>query len=208
MRDIEYEKKHTRSVTSHPSVPCRGVDQEKESDAMEEIGLYEQCFMTPKSPVARVEPKVAFARVLRQIETMNLRTYARVDLETVMPRGFVFAIHELGSEFVTIGHGGRSHLRSILSRLQLASPRPLEIAAVLQRYSFDDARALCDTIKSGLIMYQTKNKSWYTMENCRQKIVAMFARIDKIEESAPRNPTHEQRPKLLRRVPGNPSHTV
>ena len=159
--------------------------------------LYEQCFIRRpvemKSNTIEPFPKESFARVLRQIDTMELKRRARVDLEMVPPRGYVFAIHLPGTDFVTIGYGGRVPLASTLKRLQVANPQTLEVIAVLQRYSFDDARAICEMIHSGMIMWQSKNKAWFVIDDCRRKVMAMFTRIDKID-----NGVDNARPSLFR----------
>lgn len=146
--------------------------------------LYNQCFPleTPQSiqqNQVRPNPRTVFARVLKQIETMELKMRARVDLELVMPRGYVFAIHELGSNYVSIGYGGKSHLTSMLRRLQIGNPHKLEVIATLQRYSLDDARELCSLINSGMIMYQTSNKLWFSIDDCHRRVMSMFAKIDR-----------------------------
>lgn len=156
--------------------------------------LYDQCFPVdvPQSisqKPTRPDPRTIFARVLREIETMELKMRARMDLETVIPRGYVFAIHELESNYVSIGYGGKSHLTSTLRRLQIGNPHKLEVIGILQRYSFDDARELCTLINSGLIMYQTTNKLWFSVDDCNRRVTNMFARIDRCEdEDMPINP--------------------
>lgn len=153
------------------------------SDPMD-VELYEQCF-APESPVRVVkpEPRVIFAKVIRQIDAMQLTLKPSTTREAAIARGYVFAIHETDSDFVTIGHGGRIALASTLRTLQLGNPRQLEIVAVLQRASFDDARALCGLITGGMTMYKTRGRTWYTMDDCCRKVVAMFAKIDKIDDS-------------------------
>jgi hypothetical protein len=182
------------------SASPRACVESKESE------LYDQCFAL-ESPIQRVpqqEPKIVFARVIKQIETMDLRLKATVTRETPTARGYVFAIHEVDSDFVTIGHGGRVALASTLRTLQLGNPRPLEVAAVLQRASFDDARALCGLITSGMTMYKTRGRAWFTMDDCCRKVVAMFSRVDKIDDSDRRDITPSKKsetssPPMLRR---------
>lgn len=149
------------------------------------LDLYSRCFPdVPKpAPVKRpvTEPREIFARVLRQIETMELRMRVRIDMEREHARGYVFAIGESGSDFVTIGHASKSTISGIMRRLQAANPRPLKLVAMLNRYSFDDARELCALIKSGVTIYQCANPGWITMENGHVKIAGMFARIDRID---------------------------
>lgn len=159
-------------------------------DAMD-VELYDQCFAleSPPARAPRQEPHAIFARTLRQIETMELKIYAPVARETPMVRGYVFAIHETGSDCVTIGHGGRVALASTLRTLQLGNPRLLEVIAVLQRAAFDDARALCEVITAGMTPYKTRGRSWYIMDNCRSRVVAMFAKVDKIDDSDRRDIT-------------------
>ncbi len=148
----------------------------------EDSELYDKCFPVEMPIVVpKPDPKVIFARTLRQIETMELKQRARVDLETVTPRGYIFVIHELDSDYVTIGHGGQTHLQSILRKLQVSNPHQLEIVTVLQHHSYNNARELCELIYSGMLMYQTRHKQWFAMENCRRKVAAMFARIDRYE---------------------------
>ena len=155
--------------------------------------LYDQCFAveSPKRDV-KLEPKVIFAKVLRQIDSMQLLPRPSTTREAVVARGYVFVINEVDSDFVTIGHGGRNALASTLRTLQLGNPRQLEIVAVLQRASFDDARELCSVITRGMMMYKMRGKQWYTTDNCCNKMSAMFARIDRIED-----PVHG--PPILRR---------
>ena len=149
-----------------------------------DVELYEQCFAI-ESPtrIAKLEPRMIFAKVIRQIETMELYPRPTTSRESAIARGYVFAIHETGSDFVTIGHGCRIALASTLRTLQLGNSRQLEIIAVLQRASFDDARALCGLITTGMTMYKTRGRAWYTMDDCCRKVIAMFAKIDKVVDS-------------------------
>lgn len=152
---------------------------------MADLDLYARCFpdVAKPAPVKRrnSEPRELFARVLRQIETMELKMRVHVNMEREHARGYVFAIGESSSDFVTIGHASKSSLAGIMRRLQAANPRPLKLVALLRRYSFDDARELCVLIKSGVTIYQCANPGWITMENCHTRIAGMFARIDRIE---------------------------
>lgn len=152
---------------------------------MADSDLYARCFPdVPKpAPIKRsaAEPREIFARVLRQIETMELKMRVRVDMERDHARGYVFAIGESSSDFVTIGHASKSSISGIMRRLQAANPRPLKLVAMLRRYSFDDARELCTLIKSGVTIYQCANPGWITMENCHTKVAGMFARIDRLD---------------------------
>lgn len=138
----------------------------------------------PKPPPVKQrssDPREIFARVLRQIETMELKIRVRIDMECEHTRGYVFAIGETSSDYVTIGHASKSSISVIMRRLQAANPRPLKLVAILRRYSLDDARELYALIKSGVTIYQCANPHWITMENCHSKIAGMFARIDMIE---------------------------
>jgi hypothetical protein len=194
---------HNTTVIIATTIPTITIATEEKKHRVMEVDLYDQCFVGPRPYLAvRSDPKVAFAEVLSEIKMIEPRGRAQVNLEMVMPRGHVFAVHEIGSNFVSIGHGGKSCPTSILRRMQISNPRQLEIIAVLRRYSFDDARLLCETIKSGLIIFQCGNKNWYTIENCKQKIVAMFSRIDKIEDLPSRDLSH--RPILLRQPESSP----
>ena len=73
-----------------------------------DVELYDQCF-TLESPVrvTKLEPRVIFAKVIRQIDAMQLTLRPTTPREAAITRGYVFAIHEADSDFVTIGHGGR-----------------------------------------------------------------------------------------------------
>lgn len=154
---------------------------------MTDSDLYARCFPDVLKPTLikrqPAEPREIFARVIRQIETMELKQYVRIDMEREHARGYVFAIGELSSDFVTIGHASKSSIVGIMRRLQSANPRPLKLVALLRRYSFDDARELCTLIKSGVTIYQCANPGWITMENCHSKVAGMFSRIDRIENS-------------------------
>lgn len=153
---------------------------------MSDSDLYKLCFPDVPKPAAAIkrgstEPRDIFARVLRQIETMELRPRARIDLEREHVRGYVFAIGETSSDFVTIGYASKSNISGILRRMHAANPRQLNVVALLRRYSFDDARELCGLIKSGVTIYQCTNPAWVKMENCHVRIAAMFRQIDRIE---------------------------
>jgi hypothetical protein len=148
---------------------------------MDDKDLYKLCFPDETRPVvAKQEPRDIFARVIKNIETMELKQYARRDLEKVYESGYVFAIGELNSDLLMVGHGGKTPLLTLLKRLQISNPRPLGIVAVIRRHSFDDARDLAGLIGRGLVIHRTKNPNWVSMENCHVQVAGMFKMIDKL----------------------------
>lgn len=166
---------------------------------MTSADLYARCFPDEVKPAAiQKQPKEIFARVLKQIETMELKQYIHRDLERQHSRGCVFAIGEIGSDLVTIGCVSKTPIVNVLRRMQISNPRPLKIVSLLKRYSFDDARELYLLIKSGVTIYQCANPSWFTMENCHAKITGMFALIDKIEPEIAQYSGSLDQPEMIR----------
>jgi hypothetical protein len=95
--------------------------------------------------------------------------------------GYVFAIGENGTNNTYIGWSGTVRLNDILTKLQYGNARKLYVISVLQRSNVYDATVICNTFRSGLLMYKIR-KGWYTMEHIN--VQKMFKGIDVIKKES------------------------
>lgn len=121
------------------------------------------------------------ARYLVDIKNMIRYPWPHVgrDLRTHnIPRGYVYAIMETGSNMIFINWGGRTTLKEIMIRLQRGNPRQLKVLAVLLRDNVHDANAICKLICDGLVMYKVRD-NWYDVEH--RGVINIFNSIDLLD---------------------------
>ncbi len=143
--------------------------------------LYDLCFNAPKPVHIKPDWRAVYGRVLRQIETMELKARARVDLERVCMRGYIVAIHLPGTNLVTICIGGEVPLSAKLCAFKKYVPGPVEIVARHHLWSYDNATAIYEVITRGLLTYKVGDSIWFGVPGGALSIIDMFARLDKYD---------------------------
>lgn len=96
-----------------------------------------------------------------------------------IPKGYVYAIRESGSNMVFIGWGGKTTMRETIVHLQKGNPRPLTLLKMLLRYNIHDANIVCKTLCMGLSLYHTRG-NWYDVD--QKTILRIFNSIDPLHE--------------------------
>ncbi len=126
--------------------------------------------------------RAAFAACLADIDGLQLIPRANYDLRRSPPRGYVFAVREVGTNLLYVSWSGSTPIKAVMLRLQLANAHALELMTVKRRDNVHDARTIAEYITNGLTLMRVRpGAAWFDVPDDAggpQKIERMFASID------------------------------